>query len=562
MACAAIIWWQKSRGPEAHTFRHLSVVNRMSEQQLVLSGPQLRKRLPEISPGEYLLQRLRLHGDRTAQIYLEYGRSFTFSQLAQQACSVAQELRARDVREGDIVAVCSHVRPEFTPIMLGTMFTGAALAPLTTAYDRNDFTSILSLLKPVIIFTVPDTQELIRSVLSTLHLHTEVVVLGENSSSWQKFLRHEVQQDFKVNELTDLEDKTALIMASSGTTGVPKCIIISQRSLLVELMIFNDRRDVISEGDKMLLFSSPSWISATILYYVALDLGIELLAGSKFEEEAFFKIVRDHKVTFTFLSTNLVMSLAKCSVADEYDISSLRCIFCAGSAMRKDAQLMAESVLGKKVCQAYGLTEILFLTIAVPGDGCKAGGSGRLVALQTCKVVDVETGHAMGANAEGELCFKGPTLTKGYYHNPAATAGTIDEDGWLHSGDIGYYDDNGFIYVVDRIKDLIKYRGFHITPVEIETQLLEHPGVKEVAVVGVDDDLDQEHPLAVVVRQPGSDVTEEELMQFAASRMAEYKWLRGGVRFEDHLPKTSTGKIARRAVKRMIMSRVGSVRNN
>ncbi|XP_068083083.1 luciferin 4-monooxygenase isoform X3 [Anabrus simplex] len=434
----------------------------MAKGENILYGPTEVYPVPDIPLGQHLLKCLRHHGDKPAQTFINDGHKYTFSDLAERGCSVAVELEARGIGVGDIVSVCIGVCPEFTPIMLGTLFVGATLSPLNYKFDTNDFGIVLELVQPRIIISTPESVGNIERVLSNLKLKTEVVILG--TPSWNKFLSHATGPDYQPADVKDHEDKEALIMCSSGTTGLPKGVMVTQKALMVQLAIWERGDDLIKLDDKLLHYSSPFWISAPVLNLLGIYMGVEMLLGVRFEEEMFLKTIEEHKV------------------------------------------------------------------------------------------VDEDTGRAVGPYVEGELCMKGPTLTKGYYRNPEATAAAIDKDGWLHSGDVAYYDDEGFFYIVDRIKDLIKYRGNHVAPVEIESQLLEHPEVKDCAVVGVKHDLNQERPMAVVIRQPGSKVTEKELVDLVQDKLAEHKWLRGGVRFVDELPMTPTGKVQRRKVRDMVNS--------
>ncbi|XP_068083081.1 luciferin 4-monooxygenase isoform X1 [Anabrus simplex] len=524
----------------------------MAKGENILYGPTEVYPVPDIPLGQHLLKCLRHHGDKPAQTFINDGHKYTFSDLAERGCSVAVELEARGIGVGDIVSVCIGVCPEFTPIMLGTLFVGATLSPLNYKFDTNDFGIVLELVQPRIIISTPESVGNIERVLSNLKLKTEVVILG--TPSWNKFLSHATGPDYQPADVKDHEDKEALIMCSSGTTGLPKGVMVTQKALMVQLAIWERGDDLIKLDDKLLHYSSPFWISAPVLNLLGIYMGVEMLLGVRFEEEMFLKTIEEHKVTFPLLPPNHAVAVAKSSIIDHYDISSLRGLFVGGASMGKETQQLVEQRLKITVVQGYGMTEILFAIRMLPDFGHKEGSSGKPVRRIVCKVVDEDTGRAVGPYVEGELCMKGPTLTKGYYRNPEATAAAIDKDGWLHSGDVAYYDDEGFFYIVDRIKDLIKYRGNHVAPVEIESQLLEHPEVKDCAVVGVKHDLNQERPMAVVIRQPGSKVTEKELVDLVQDKLAEHKWLRGGVRFVDELPMTPTGKVQRRKVRDMVNS--------
>ncbi|XP_068083082.1 luciferin 4-monooxygenase isoform X2 [Anabrus simplex] len=448
----------------------------MAKGENILYGPTEVYPVPDIPLGQHLLKCLRHHGDKPAQTFINDGHKYTFSDLAERGCSVAVELEARGIGVGDIVSVCIGVCPEFTPIMLGTLFVGATLSPLNYKFDTNDFGIVLELVQPRIIISTPESVGNIERVLSNLKLKTEVVILG--TPSWNKFLSHATGPDYQPADVKDHEDKEALIMCSSGTTGLPKGVMVTQKALMVQLAIWERGDDLIKLDDKLLHYSSPFWISAPVLNLLGIYMGVEMLLGVRFEEEMFLKTIEEHKVTFPLLPPNHAVAVAKSSIIDHYDISSLRGLFVGGASMGKETQQLVEQRLKITVVQGYGMTEILFAIRMLPDFGHKEGSSGKPVRRIVCKVA----------------------------------------------------------------------------PVEIESQLLEHPEVKDCAVVGVKHDLNQERPMAVVIRQPGSKVTEKELVDLVQDKLAEHKWLRGGVRFVDELPMTPTGKVQRRKVRDMVNS--------
>ncbi|XP_068083080.1 luciferin 4-monooxygenase isoform X2 [Anabrus simplex] len=448
----------------------------MPEGENILYGPTEVYPVPDIPLGQHLLKCLRHHRDKTAQTFVNDGHKYTFSDLAERGCSVAVELEARGIGVGDIVSVCTGVCPEFTPIMLGTFFVGATLSPLNYKFDTNDFGIILDLVQPRIIISTPESVGKIETVLSNLNLKTEVVILG--TPSWNKFLSHATGPDYQPADVKDHEDKEALIMCSSGTTGLPKGVMITQKALMVQLAILERGDDLFRLDDKVLLFSSPFWVSAPLFYLLGIYMGLETLLAVHFEEEIFLKTVQEYKVNFSFLPPNHAVAVAKSSMIDHYDISSLRNLLVGGAAMSKETQQLVEQKLKIPVLQGYGMTEILFALRMLPDSGYKEGSSGKPLRSIVCKVA----------------------------------------------------------------------------PVEIESELLEHPEVKDCAVVGMKHDLDQERPMAVVIRQPGSKVTEKELVDLVQDKLAEHKWLRGGVRFVDELPMTPSGKVQRRKVREMVNS--------
>jgi len=230
----------------------------------------------------------------------------------------------------------------------------------------------------------------------------------------------------------------------------------------------------------------------------------------------------------------------------------LKLIFSGAAPLSKDLEEQVKKRFNDDimVLQAYGQTEatlgVLYSDVAT----AKPGSVGQLIKGTYGKVVD-SNGNSLGPNKVGELCFKGPFIMKGYIDNPEATTDSIDEDGWLHSGDLGYYDEDNQFYIVDRLKELIKYKGFQVPPAELEGLLLSHPKIRDAGVIGIPDEIAGELPFAFVVKEEDSDLTEQEVKDFVAKNASNPKWLRGGVKFIDEIPKNITGKILRREMKEL-----------
>lgn len=214
--------------------------------------------------------------------------------------------------------------------------------------------------------------------------------------------------------------------------------------------------------------------------------------------------------------------LAKSPIVARYNLTTLKSIVCGAAPLSKELEQAVQTRLGVPfVRQGYGMTESTVALTAQIDDTCKPGSVGALRPGVSARIVDVDTGHSLGPNERGEMQFTGMNIMKGYIGDEAATRGTIDSDGWLHTGDIGYYDEDGEFFIVDRIKELIKYKGFQVPPAELEGLLLQHAKVIDAGVVGVPDDRAGELPMAFVVKAAGAVLTENELIQFVAGKIYE-----------------------------------------
>jgi len=270
----------------------------------------------------------------------------------------------------------------------------------------------------------------------------------------------------------------------------------------------------------------------------------------KFEGLSFLKTIQDHRVTVAFLVPPLMVFLAKHPVVDKFDISSLRQIFYGAAPLSKETEQAVKDRLKNPqlgIKQGYGMTE-LTIVITNQVNIIKQGSIGELNAGAFGKVID-ENGKALGPNQQGELCFKGKRwLMMGYINDKAATDAMIDKDGWLHTGDIGYFDEDLQFYIVDRIKELIKWKAFQVPPAEIEALLLTNKHIRDCGVIGIPDESAGELAVAFVVRDD-SGITEADVIKFVADKSSPAKRLHGGVIFVDEIPKNPSGKILRRVLR-------------
>ena len=264
----------------------------------------------------------------------------------------------------------------------------------------------------------------------------------------------------------------------------------------------------------------------------------------RFDMEQALGLIQKYKVTQFFAVPPIVLGLAKHPAVDNFDLSSLRKIFCGAAPLGAELGEEAAERIGCAVVQGYGMTELSPISHATAGNNAKSGSSGITVPNTECRLVD-ENGDDQGVGGRGELWVRGPQVMMGYLNNPEATAATIDDDGWLHTGDVAVIDADGHTYIVDRVKELIKYKGFQVPPAELEALVVTHPAVADVAVIGVPDDEAGELPRAYVVLKPGMEATAEDLQAFVAEHVATYKQIRQVV-FTDEIPKSASGKILRR----------------
>lgn len=275
---------------------------------------------------------------------------------------------------------------------------------------------------------------------------------------------------------------------------------------------------------------------------------------SRFEIEQFCAAVQKHRITFTYVVPPIILLLAKNPIVDKYDLSSLRMMNSGAAPLTQELVEAVYKRLKLPVKQGYGLSETSPTTHTQPWDEWNktVGSVGRLFPNMTAKYMSPEEAE-VPAGEVGELWMKGPNIFKGYHNNPEGTKNALTEDGYFKTGDVGYQDSEGNFYITDRVKELIKYKGFQVPPAELEGLLLSHPKINDVAVVGIySEDQATEVPRAYIVPAPGVEggrKTEEDIVAWLRAKVANHKRLRGGVRFVDEIPKSASGKILRRVLK-------------
>ncbi|MFI5973195.1 4-coumarate--CoA ligase family protein [Streptomyces sp. NPDC051452] len=354
-------------------------------------------------------------------------------------------------------------------------------------------------------------------------------------------------------DLDPAEDVAALPY-SSGTTGVPKGVMLTHRQIATNLAQLEPAVPT-GPGDRILAVLPFFHIyGLTALMNAPLRQGATVVVLPRFDLEAFLAAIEAHRITGLYVAPPIVLALAKHPAVTRYDLSSLRYVISAAAPLDAHLARACSERLGlPPIGQAYGMTELSPGTHVVPLDRlhrAPAGTVGRLIAGTEMRIVSLEDpGEDLPTGERGEILIRGPQVMKGYLGRPDATAAMIDADGWLHTGDVGRVDADGWLFVVDRVKELVKYKGFQVAPAELEALLLTHPGIADAAVLGTPGEDGTEIPHAFVVRRPtAAELTENEIMLYVAERVAPYKRVRQ-VTFIQDVPRAASGKILRRQLK-------------
>nr|BAQ25863.1 luciferase homolog [Cryptalaus berus] len=534
----------------------------MEVDKYVLHGPVSLCPLENTSAGKQIYNALRRHCHLPeAMIDAHTGQKLSYKELFETSCRLAQCLQRCGYKRNDVISVCSENNLHFFSPILAALCIGVVSAPLNDNYTQGELHNALNISKPGIIFCSEKVLPRMLEVKKQFSCIRRIILLdaeedvGENESLSNFILRNsdESFRNFKPLDF-DPDDQVAAIMCSSGTTGLPKGVMITHKNLAVRFTHVRDPRTGTQTipGTTVLSFMPffHGFGFCTNLGYFLVGNRIVML--KRFQPELFLRSIQDYEVRSVLAVPPIILFLAKSPIVDKYDLTSLKEIGVGAAPLGKEVgEAVAKRLNLEGIRQGYGLTEATLAVTFTPNNEFRPGSSGTVVPLMSAKVINIDNGESLGPNVVGELCFKGGLVMRGYAGNIKATKEAIDEDGWLHTGDLGYYDKEGHFYIVDRLKELIKYKGFQVPPAELEGLLLKHPCIKDAAVIGIPDELAGELPAAFVVKQPGKKLSEKEVFDYIANQVSSPKHLRGGVRFIDEIPKSATGKIVRKALREL-----------
>lgn len=491
-------------------------------------------------------------GDTPALVDGVAGTTLTYAQVDQFHRKIAAGLAEAGVRKGDVIALHSPNTVAYPVAFYAATRAGASVTTVHPLATPDEFAKQLRDSAASWIVTVTPLLDAARAAAELAGSIREILVCDPAGDSGHRSLLDMLGTDAPEPSVTlhPAEDVAALPY-SSGTTGVPKGVMLTHRNIATNLSQLEPCIPM-GPGDRILAVLPFFHIyGLTALMNAPLRQGATVVVLPRFDLDTFLAAIEKHRINALYVAPPIVLALAKHPAVEGYDLSSLRYIISAAAPLDAELAGACSRRLGlPPVGQAYGMTELSPGTHVVPLNAGDAppGTVGKLIASTEMRLISLDDPAKDAAPGEpGEVLIRGPQVMKGYLGRPQATADMIDGDGWLHTGDVGHVDADGWLFIVDRVKELIKYKGFQVAPAELEALLLTHDGIADAAVIGVTDEDGTEIPKAFVVRADKA-LTAEDVTAYVAGRVAPYKKIRR-VAFIDDVPRAASGKILRRELR-------------
>ncbi|OBI71286.1 4-coumarate--CoA ligase family protein [Mycobacterium sp. E740] len=500
--------------------------------------------------------------DRVALVDAKSGRETTYREMVARIDAFAGALAGRGIGVGDVVGLLSPNSSGFAVAFHGILRAGATATTINALFTPKDIAKQLTDSNARMLVTVSALLAPAEEAAAAAGIGDDglVVLDGDGLDADGHPNAEDLMGPGHPPPRVSFAPSThlAALPYSSGTTGNPKGVMLTHRNLVANVAQIRPLHGM-TPGDTVLAVLPFFHIyGMTVLLNAAVHARARLVIMGSFDLGDFLANIQNHRCTIAFIAPPVAVALAKHPLIDDYDLSSLNTVMSGAAPLDADLGHAVAKRLDCRVVQGYGMSELSPVSHITPFDGgqremkmvAPLSSVGWTVSNAASKIVDQETGDEIdpptqGLSATGELWFKGPNVMAGYLGNDEATKETIDDSGWLHTGDLAQVDANGCVYIVDRLKELIKYKGYQVPPAELEAVLLSHPDIADAAVIGVNDPGGEEIPKAFVVKRSGADLTEDQVIDFVAGQVAPYKKVRQ-VAFIDAVPKSASGKILRK----------------
>ncbi|XP_056175119.1 4-coumarate--CoA ligase-like 9 [Syzygium oleosum] len=499
-----------------------------------------------LSVSHYALSLLPPSTSAAFLVHATSGHLLSYPDFLRRVRSLALSLQSSfSLAKGDVAFILAPPSLHVPVVYFALLSIGVVVCPANPLSSPSEIAHQVRLCRPAIAFSTSQ----IAPKLPRVPHGTVLIDSPEFESMLAQYGSVPMAEAMPPNQVE--QSDSAAILFSSGTTGRVKGVLLTHRNLIVLLAGFYHLRLQRAEHEPhpVSLFVLPLFhVFGFFMLVKAFALGETAVLMERFDFVEMLRAIEKYRVTKMPVSPPLIVAFVKSEIAGKYDLSSLQVLGSGGAPLGKEvADGFRERFPHVEIVQGYGLTETCGVGTGTlgPDEANHHGSVGRIAHHMEAKIVDPTTADALPPGQRGELWLRGPTIMKCYVGDDKATAETIDSDGWLRTGDLCYFDSEGFLFIVDRLKELIKYKAYQVAPAELEHLLHSNPDVADAAVIPYLDEEVGQIPMAFVVRKPGSNITESQVMDFISKQVAPYKKIRR-VAFIGSIPKSPAGKILRR----------------
>ncbi|XP_038878634.1 4-coumarate--CoA ligase 1-like [Benincasa hispida] len=547
------------------------------------SSPEFifRSKLPEISiPTHlplhtYLFEKVSEFTNRPCLINATTGETFTYGEVHETSRRVAAGLHKLGIRKGDVIMLLLQNTPQFVFAFLGASYLGAAATTANPFFTPAEITKQAASSSIKLIITQAAFAEKVKKLSQENKAIIKVIFIDDDDDDDPppdggyhfSSLTDDVakEEEMEMGDAKVSPDDVVALPYSSGTTGLPKGVMLTHKGLvaIVAQQVDGENPHFNIQSDDVVLCVLPLFhiYSLNSIMMCSLRVGAAILIVQKFDVNLLLGLIPKYKVTIAPIVPPIVLAIVKSPAVDHSDMSSLRIVMSGAAPLGKNLEDAFRTKLPHVILgQGYGMTEsgsamTMSLAFAKEGFEIKSGGCGTIMRNTEMKIINPQTGASLPRNQAGEICIKSLQIMKGYLNDEEATKGIIDKDGWLHTGDVGFVDDDDEVFIVDRLKELIKYKGFQVAPAELEALLISHGHIADAAVIPMKDEVAGEVPVAFIARSDGTNITEDEIKQYISKQVVFYKRI-NRVFFVDSIPKSPSGKILRRQLRALLAASI------
>lgn len=510
---------------------------------------------PIANLAQFQIEKMAKFGESIALVDAQSEKKYTYKQVIDRIQRLAAGLKSIGLRQGDVLCALTFNTIEYPIIWYAVNLLGATFQTASPLYTDDELERRFKECNTKFLITIPTQAKRIANLVHNIKLRsfsfskpnilTSIIVIGDTDTyvEYENLFTSE-----RVTYPADCDPRStaAILLSSSGTTGLPKFVQLSHVNILSNMIHLRDSLQQKPGTCTVLALPLFHHFGVHTALGTGLFMGLEVVVMDRFETGRFLYLIEKHKAEFLQIVPTMAARVIKFPERSKYDVSSVKFIMTAAAPLGIGVEKhLMEAFNLKFIGQGYGLTETGF-NAGNTVQSYKVGSSGVVPKGVDVKIVDIDSGKQLPRGRRGEIHVGGPQITMGYLNNPEADKASFDKNGYFKTGDIGYFDDEGFLFIVDRIKELIKYQGLQVAPAYLEDILVKHPAIADAAVIGKPDPDAGELPKAFVVKQPGKDITSEEVIKYTAEHVSPHMRLRGGVEFISEVPRNPSGKILRR----------------